>query len=166
MYAYSGNGYDSAGRLTSIGHAAGATVIDSFTYSLDGNGNRTAATSNAGTESYTLDGLNRITAATYPGALSEEFVYDAAGNRTDSRQGQGQTFPVIPRCRLNQAATSVVSRNPKLGNISPLRTGAEAMVSRRTIFHPMLPGDLPLKLNLGAHSQIKRTERFVTLETA
>ena len=69
-------GYDSAGRLTSIGHAAGATVIDSFTYSLDGNGNRTGVTSNAGSESYTLDGLNRITNASYPGALSEAFSYD------------------------------------------------------------------------------------------
>ena len=69
-------GCDSAGRLTSIGHAAGATVIDSFAYSLDGNGNRTGVTSNAGSESYTLDGLNRITAATYPGALEESFVYD------------------------------------------------------------------------------------------
>ena len=45
-------GYDLAGRLTSIGHTAGATVIDSFTYSLDGNGNRVGVTSNAGVESY------------------------------------------------------------------------------------------------------------------
>ena len=51
-------GYDTAGRLTSIDHTAGATVIDSFTYSLDGNGNRTGVTSNAGAESYTLDGLH------------------------------------------------------------------------------------------------------------
>ena len=84
-------GYDSAGRLTSIGHAAGATVIDSFTYSLDGNGNRTGVTSNAGAESYTLDGLNRITNATYPGALTEAFTYDAAGNRTSHTDIDGTT---------------------------------------------------------------------------
>ena len=85
-------GYDTAGRLTSIGHAAGATVIDSFAYSLDGNGNRTGVTSNAGSESYTLDGLNRITAATYPGALEESFVYDAAGNRTSHTDIDGDTI--------------------------------------------------------------------------
>ena len=75
-------GYDTAGRLNNIAHANGAAIIDEFAYTLDGNGNRTAVTSNAGTESYVLDGLNRLTAATYPGGLSEAFVYDAAGNRT------------------------------------------------------------------------------------
>ena len=84
-------GYDLAGRLTSIGHTAGATVIDSFTYSLDGNGNRIGVTSNAGAESYTLDGLNRITAATYPGAQSETFTYDPAGNRTSHTAIDGTT---------------------------------------------------------------------------
>ena len=84
-------GYDTAGRLTDIGHSAGATTIDSFTYSLDGNGNRVGVTSNAGTESYTLDGLNRITSATYPGAQSEAFAYDPAGNRTSHTAIDGTT---------------------------------------------------------------------------
>ena len=75
-------GYDTAGRLDSIAHNNGATLIDSFSYTLDGNGNRVGVSSNAGAESYTLDGLYRITAATYPGALTEAFSYDAAGNRT------------------------------------------------------------------------------------
>ena len=83
--------YDLAGRLTSIGHTAGATVVDSFTYSLDGNGNRTGVTSNAGAESYTLDGLNRITAAAYPGNQSETFTYDPAGNRTSHTAIDGTT---------------------------------------------------------------------------
>lgn len=84
-------GYDTAGRLNNIAHANGAAIIDEFTYSLDGNGNRTAVTSSAGTESYVLDGLNRITAATYPGGLSEAFSYDAAGNRTSHTDIDGTT---------------------------------------------------------------------------
>ena len=58
---------------------------------MDGNGNRVGVTSNAGAESYTLDGLNRITNATYPGALSETFSYDAAGNRTSHTNIDGAT---------------------------------------------------------------------------
>ena len=50
-------GYDTAGRLDSIAHTNGASVIDEFVYTLDGNGNRVGATTNAGTESYTLDGF-------------------------------------------------------------------------------------------------------------
>ena len=57
-------GYDTAGRLDSIAHTNGASVIDEFVYTLDGNGNRVGATTNAGTESYTLDGFrNRAAAA-------------------------------------------------------------------------------------------------------
>ena len=85
-------GYDLAGRLTSIGHTVGATVVDSFTYSLDGNGNRVGVTSNTGTESYTLDGLNRITAATYPGAQSETFAYDPAGRASLGANGGRRRF--------------------------------------------------------------------------
>ena len=85
-------GYDTAGRLDSIAHNNGATLIDSFSYTLDGNGNRVGVSSNAGAESYTLDGLNRITAATYPGALTEAFSYDAAGNRTSHTDIDGDTI--------------------------------------------------------------------------
>ena len=67
-------GCDTAGRLDSIAHTNGAALIDSFSYTLDGNGNRVGVTSNAGAESYTLDGLNRITNASYPGALSRRLA--------------------------------------------------------------------------------------------
>ena len=112
-------GYDSAGRLTSIGHAAGATVIDSFAYSLDGNGNRTGVTSNAGSESYTLDGLNRITAATYPGAQSETFVYDPAGNRTSHTSIDGTTtgYTVDATGQLISDTTGTTYNYDQAGNL-------------------------------------------------
>ena len=84
-------GYDSAGRLTSIGHTGPAGVIDSFNYTLDNNGNRTAVTSAEGTETYTLDALNRITAVAYPDGTTEAFAYDPAGNRTSHTQTDGTT---------------------------------------------------------------------------
>ena len=85
-------GYDVAGRLNNIEHTNGATVIDEFTYSLDGNGNRIGVTSAAGIESYALDGLNRITNATYPGGVTEAFAYDPAGNRIEHTNTDGTTI--------------------------------------------------------------------------
>ena len=83
--------YDDAGRLTGVGHTGPNGGIDGFSYMLDPNGNRTAVMSNAGTETYTLDALNRLTNVTYPGALSETFEYDAAGNRTSHTKTDGTT---------------------------------------------------------------------------
>ena len=118
-------GYDSAGRLTSIGHTAGATVIDSFTYSLDGNGNRTGVTSNAGAESYTLDGLNRITNASYPGALSEAFSYDAAGNRTSHTDIDGATvgYTVDATGQLISDTTGTTYSYDAAGNLTGTSAG-------------------------------------------
>ena len=83
--------YDDAGRLTGVGHTGPNGGIDGFSYMLDPNGNRTAVMSNAGTETYTLDALNRLTNVTYPGALTETFEYDAAGNRTSHTKTDGTT---------------------------------------------------------------------------
>ena len=83
--------YDAAGRLTGVGHTGPGGGIDGFNYVLDPNGNRTAVMSNAGTETYTLDALNRLTNVTYPGALTETFAYDAAGNRTSHTKTDGTT---------------------------------------------------------------------------
>ena len=50
-------GYDSASRLTSMLHAAGATNLDSLQYALDANGNRTQVTDGDGTTSFGYDEL-------------------------------------------------------------------------------------------------------------
>ena len=84
-------GYDGAGRLNNVAHSNGVVNVASFAYVLDGNGNRTQVTSNNGVETYTLDGLNRVTAASYPGGLTESFGYDPAGNRTSHTNTDGVT---------------------------------------------------------------------------
>jgi RHS repeat-associated protein/uncharacterized repeat protein (TIGR01451 family) len=83
--------YDAAGRLTAIAHKRGGTVVDSFTYGLDADGNRTSVTSPAGTESYTLDALNRLTRVVYPGGRTVSYAYDAAGNRSSMTDGPTTT---------------------------------------------------------------------------
>jgi hypothetical protein len=50
-----------ARRLTNISHDEPGGNLLFTNYTLDANGNRTAMASNAGTESYTLDALNRLT---------------------------------------------------------------------------------------------------------
>ena len=83
--------FDNAGRLVEIAHTGPAGLIDSFGYTLDGNGNRTQVTSTAGTESYTLDELNRLTGVSYPDATVEVFGYDPASNRTSHTRVDGAT---------------------------------------------------------------------------
>ncbi len=78
------NTYDLAGRLTSIDHAGPSGLIDYFDYSLDPNGNPTTIQSTDGTETYTLDDLDRLTAVTYPSGDTETFAYNPAGDRTES----------------------------------------------------------------------------------
>jgi RHS repeat-associated protein len=64
--------------------------LQSFAYTYDAAGNRVSATSGAGTESYTVDALGRLTSVTYPGGVTESYTYDAHGNRVTKTAG-GQT---------------------------------------------------------------------------
>ncbi|MEZ4617255.1 MAG: RHS repeat-associated core domain-containing protein [Caldilineaceae bacterium] len=74
-------GYDAAGQLTSIAHDGTGGTIQSYSYTLDPNGNRIAVAMPGGTESYTLDSLNRLTGVSYPNGDSASYTYDANGNR-------------------------------------------------------------------------------------
>jgi len=54
---------------------------------LDSAGNRTSVTTAAGTESYSLDALSRITSVTYADGSTASYTYDAGGNRLTRTQG-------------------------------------------------------------------------------
>ncbi|MDQ6713910.1 MAG: hypothetical protein M3Z28_12085, partial [Candidatus Dormibacteraeota bacterium] len=74
-------GYDNADRLTSVDNDGPSGPLKDFSYTLDAAGNRTSMSTAAGTESYTLDVMNRLTQVTYPNSDKVSYTYDAAGNR-------------------------------------------------------------------------------------
>lgn len=84
-------GYDAAGRLTDLAHVGPTGAIESYNYLLDPNGNRVGVTNAAGAEAYSLDPLNRVTAASYSNGAAEVFGYDAAGYRTSHTDVSGLT---------------------------------------------------------------------------
>ena len=88
--------YDEASRLLSLVHQLGATTINSFAYTYDRVGNRTARTDSAGTAEYNYDALNRLLEAMSPFPFDpvEKFAYDEVGNRVDSNQNGLSTFSV------------------------------------------------------------------------
>ncbi|HET9347339.1 MAG TPA: RHS repeat-associated core domain-containing protein [Candidatus Limnocylindrales bacterium] len=81
------DGYDAAGRLTSVTHTRGGSTLASFTYTLDASGNRTSMTSSAGTETYTINELNQLTRVALPGGAVTDYAYDPAGNPTTKTTG-------------------------------------------------------------------------------
>ena len=83
--------------MTGITHKkSGGSIIDSFAYSYDNVGNRTAVTENGGdTVSWGYDAAYRLTSETRTGsnAYASTFTYDSAGNRlTNKKNGATTTF--------------------------------------------------------------------------
>jgi len=90
--------YDNLNRLVSATLAAGQTRG----YAYDANGNRTSATVNAASTTYSYPGTNhKLTSLS--GATSRSFTYDNAGNVTASA---GFTFVYDGRGRLKQAGAA------------------------------------------------------------
>ena len=84
--------YNEASFLTSlVARDSQQATINSFTYTPDGMGNRASMTDLAGQHSYTYDDTYQLTQATHPNMPTEQFGYDAVGNRTAS----GQPTPTL-----------------------------------------------------------------------
>ena len=82
--------YDDFDRITkAVYKNASGTVVATICYHYDNDGNLTSRTDGSGTTSYTFDGLNRITAESFPDGSSTSYGYDPASNLTSLTDGSG-----------------------------------------------------------------------------
>jgi RHS repeat-associated protein len=81
--------YDAASRVLSMVYRKpNGAVIESFTYTYDSRGNRTAKMFADGTaEQYGYDALSRLVRASYPSGREVHYRYDAVGNRLEMTEG-------------------------------------------------------------------------------
>lgn len=84
--SYTTYDYDAAKRITDVSNKkSDGSVIDSYHYDFDANGNRTKviATSSGGTKTidYVYDNLNRLKEATCSDGTYERYTYGSSGNR-------------------------------------------------------------------------------------
>ena len=77
-------GYDTLSRLTNVTTKLGTTVIAASTYTHDDAGNRLTKTTESYSESYDYDPTYRLDTVTRDFVLTEDYGYDAVGNRLSS----------------------------------------------------------------------------------
>jgi RHS repeat-associated protein len=89
---YSAYEYDAANRLQSVkNYNAAGTLLDSFAYTYDANGNQTSVATSTGTISYQYDSLNELIQETMVDGSTISYTYDAVGNRTTKKVTQAAT---------------------------------------------------------------------------
>ncbi|HVS66652.1 MAG TPA: DUF6531 domain-containing protein, partial [Thermoanaerobaculia bacterium] len=84
--------YDAAGRIETLVNRLGTTVVSSYGYTYDGNGNRLIQEETNGgeveTTTYTYDAADRLLGAVYPDR-TVTYTYDGVGNRLTEREEDG-----------------------------------------------------------------------------
>ena len=98
--SYTAQTYDGANRLSELkNYKNDGTVLDSYKYSCDPNGNHTSIVTNNGTVSYEYDSLNQLTKETLTDGTTIAYEYDAVGKAKGNGGKRGDTikcksFPV------------------------------------------------------------------------
>jgi RHS repeat-associated protein len=82
-------GYNADSLLSSLSQDKGTTNFRSYTWTYDAALRLTGDTVGAGSDSYTYDAVNQLTAATHSGGGNETFSYDSNGNRTNTGYSTG-----------------------------------------------------------------------------
>ncbi|MCB9298295.1 MAG: CIA30 family protein [Lewinellaceae bacterium] len=100
---YTTYSYDAASRLLEVAnHSPSGDFISSFDYSYDANGNRLSmAENNGGLSAYTYDSIDQLTGVTYATGTTENYVFDAQGNRQQVvRNGTPEIYAHNPADQL------------------------------------------------------------------
>ncbi|WHX59892.1 DNRLRE domain-containing protein [Peribacillus frigoritolerans] len=89
---YTSQNYDDANRLIeSKNYKKDGTVLDSYKYSYDPNGNHISIVTNNGNVSYEYDSLNQLKNEILTDGTVISYEYDAVGNRTKKTVTKGTT---------------------------------------------------------------------------
>ena len=98
--------WDGADQLTSRSASLGTSVLAASAYGYDVGGSRQTLTDGFGIHAFTVDGRDRLTAATHPAGSSipaESYTYDAVGNRT--------SWPGSPAASVSVDAANHLTRD-------------------------------------------------------
>jgi RHS repeat-associated protein len=108
--------YDGLDRLTRLRDSKGSTTVADHQYEYDLASQITKITEPTITRNFGYDIVDRLTAATYtnPSQRSENYVYDAVGNRTSSHLSQSYTYQPYNRLTNTSSVTYTYDANGNL----------------------------------------------------
>jgi len=106
--------YDGLDRLTSLMHTAGATTLSGNLYTYNNANNISSWTTASDQRAYTYDALDRLTGVTNFEMPSENYSYDAVGNRTASHLSSSYGYQPFNKLTSTATATYNYDNNGNL----------------------------------------------------
>ncbi len=128
--------YDAAGRVATIANAQGATVVSSYAYEYDGNGNRTRQTETNGATAeettYGYDSLDRLLEVDYPDRMVA-YTYDRVGNRlTEQGTSTADGTALVDKLYAYDARNRLTSLTDRLDASGSVAYGYDANGNQTT----------------------------------
>jgi len=99
--------YDGRDRLTSLMHTAGATILSGNIYTYNEANDISSWTTQTAQRAYTYDAVDRLTGVSNFETPTENYSYDAVGNRTASHLSA--TYSYQPFNKLTSTASATYS---------------------------------------------------------
>ncbi len=106
--------YDDLDRLTGMMHAAGATTLSGNLYTYNNANNISSWTTASAQRAYTYDALNRLTGASNFELPTENYSYDAVGNRTASHLSTSYSYQPFNKLMNTASANYSYDNNGNL----------------------------------------------------
>jgi RHS repeat-associated protein len=107
-------GYDDLNRLTSLMHNLGATTLSGNLYTYNGANNISSWTTASDQRAYTYDPLDRLTGTSNFETPTENYSYDAVGNRTASHLSVSYAYQPFNKLTSTATASYVYDNNGNL----------------------------------------------------
>ena len=106
--------YDDLNRLTSLMHTAGATTLSGNLYTYNDASNISSWTTQTAQRAYTYDAVDRLTGVSNFELPTENYTYDAVGNRTASHLSATYGYQAFNKLTSTASATYNYDNNGNL----------------------------------------------------